>query len=174
MKHIIIRLVNDAGFVSYAIDEDTDGIFCHVELGVQDFTSSEPFKITSWIGARANGGVQERPFDYLKKVNREHRYAIPVRDEQYDKIMRAARAKIGTPYNFTDIIGLLFRKRGLTAKHKDICSQFTIEATESGGLYLLNVEPEAAHLITPDDIYKSYWLRGNLIYKYSSEEQHHA
>src|ERR1700731_4236172 len=98
MAYLKMRFVNSNGFVARSIDWGTDSIFDHAEIETET---------GSWIGAHDDGGVQDRPADYLKPI-RDYRYNIPCTDEQYEKAMAFARSKIGTPYNFLDIVGLLF------------------------------------------------------------------
>ena len=148
-----IRFVNSNGFIGSAIDWATNSLFDHAEIETETGT---------WIGAHDDGGVQERPADYMQPPpTRDYRYAIPCTDEQYAKAMAFARSKIGTKYNFADIAGLLLHDRKINNSHAVICSQFTLMAAESGGIYMLNVTPGYEYLISPETLHLSPLLRGN-------------
>ena len=145
-----IRFITERDFVSWAIRRVTFSEFSHVEIVSEDGRS--------YIGAHSDGGVQERPADYCLP-SFERRYAIPCSDAQLEKIMAYARSKIGTPYNFLDIVGLLFH-RNLTTKGRVICSMFVYLAALEGGIQMLNVLPEYANLVTPDSLHLSPLLVG--------------
>jgi uncharacterized protein YycO len=155
MASFKIRFVNSNGFFARAIDWATDSLFDHAEI------ESET---GSWIGAHDDGGVQDRPADYLKPT-REYRYAIPCTDEQYEKAMTWAKSKIGTKYNFSDIGGLLFHDRKLNNPHAVICSQFTLMAAQAGGIQMLNVLGGYEFLVTPETLHLSPLLIGNCTYR---------
>lgn len=155
MASFKIRFVNSNGFVASAIDWATDSLFDHAEIETET---------GSWIGAHDDGGVQERPADYLQPT-REYRYAIPCTDEQYEKAMTFAKSKIGTQYNFSDIGGLLFHDRKLNNPHAVICSQFTLMAARVGGIQMLNVLAGFEHLVTPETLHLSPLLIGNCTYR---------
>jgi hypothetical protein len=150
-----IRFVNSPGFVGSAIDWATNSLFDHTEC-----LSSTG----GWIGAHDDGGVQDRPFNYLDP-SREMRYAIPITDEQYAAGVAFDKAKIGTPYNFGDIAGLLFHDRGINTKHRLICSQFATDRAQAMGLQMLNVLPEFTYLVTPETLHLSPLLYGRCIYR---------
>ena len=99
MALLRIRFITEKGFVSWAIRSATFSEFSHAEIVSEDQKS--------YIGARSSGGVQERAANYCVP-SFERRYAILCTDAQLAKIMTYARSMIGTPYNFKDIIGLLF------------------------------------------------------------------
>jgi hypothetical protein len=156
MAYFKVRFINGAGFVADAIDFVTNSLIDHVEIETES---------GSYIGAHADGGVQDRPANYCTPTW-EKRYSIPCPDDQLQKIMSYARAKIGTPYDFTDIVGLLFHDRSLDSPHRLICSAFTFSAGVAGGLYLLNAEKEFAHLVTPETLHLSPLLIGNCTYSF--------
>jgi uncharacterized protein YycO len=159
VKYWRIRVINSAGFVSEAIDWATNSLWDHTEIGTESGT---------WIGAHDDGGVQERPANYCMPT-RERRYAIPVTDEQYEKIMGFARREIGTPYDFADIAGLLVHDRKIDAPHRFICSAFVTAAGMAGDVNLLNVEPGFEYLITPEAVHLSPLLIGNCTYVFPEE-----
>lgn len=159
MKHWIIRFINSSGFVTEAIDWATNSLWDHTEMADSDGSLA----INGWIGAHDDGGVQNRPADYCTPT-RERRYAIPVTEQEFAATMAFAKSKIGTPYNFADIAGLLLKARKINSVHRLICSQFVTEAGEAGGIRALNVEPGFEYLITPESLHLSPLLIGNCIY----------
>lgn len=146
MAFVIIRFINADDFVSRAIDFVTFSLWDHTEFGTPEGT---------WIGAHANGGVQERSAYYCRPT-REARYAIPCTDEQLVALMTWLRTKIGEEYNFSDIVGLLLRNRKLGENdHRTICSQLVIAGCSVIGKYLLNIEPEYDYEATPEMVHLS-------------------
>ena len=79
------------------------------------------------------------------------------------KIMAWARSKVGTPYDFEDIVGLLFH-HNLSTKGRMICSMFVYLAALQGGIEMLNVLPQYANLVTPDPLHLSPLLIGKSYY----------
>src|SRR5690348_272209 len=152
---ILIRLIRTPGIVQTAISWWTNSMFDHVEFGVRNPDGS----IHSWLGAHAQGGIEERIPNYCTPTL-DYRYAIPCSDIQYQQWLTSARARIGTPYNFADIIGLLLHNREFNKVGSDICSQFVVSELALVGIWLLNVEPDAMYLITPQSIYLSPLLIG--------------
>lgn len=144
---IRVRFILGDGFVSSAIARVTGSLFSHVEFGTPDGT---------WIGAHANGGIKERPWDYCKPF-REYVYDIPCTPEQEAAALVWMRSKIGTQYNMVDILGLLFQARAMHSPNRYICSQFCTE----GLLYIfgaprvLNVLANWSYRITPETLHLS-------------------
>lgn len=164
MKYLIVRVINSSGFVSEAIDKLTNSLWDHAEIGDGDGTREN---VTAWIGAHDDGGVQSRPLNYCTPT-RERRYAVPVTDGQWEKILTSARCKIGTGYDFWDIVGLALHDRKIHDNHRFICSAFVTWAAEQGGeeTMLLNVEPGFEYLITPEAVHLSRLLIGNCTYAF--------
>ena len=150
MAQIIVRFTNSSDFVGRAIDFVTSSLIDHIELGTKEGT---------WIGVRSDGGVQERPDGY-SKVTTDWRYPLECTDAQYNAIVVSARADIGTKYDYSEIIGLLFHSRCMYSPHKLICSRFAIAKLAEGGIHLLNVEPDFFYLVTPEMCHLSPLLRG--------------
>jgi hypothetical protein len=131
MSSITIRFIRDKGLVSDAIAFTTNSLFSHVEFGTPDGT---------WLGAHAGGdGIQERPADYCSPAL-EMVYAIPCTDEQVKGLLTWARSKVGTPYNYEDIIGLLVHDRLMNQRGRDICSEFCFVGLQQIGINMLNVQ----------------------------------
>ncbi len=155
---IIIRFIRTPGFVTSAICWVTASLFDHVEFGVE-----KDGKLVGWLGAHSSGGVQLRAVDYCKPTF-ERRYAYPVAPHEYLRWKAHAFSKIGTPYNFLDIAGLLLRMRKMTTKHRLICSQFCAWALHQAGVEALNVAPGYYHLVTPETLHLSPLWIGNEIH----------
>lgn len=149
--HLTIRFINERGLVSRLITWGSDSLFCHTEGLSRDGKS--------WIGAHAKTGIEGRPLDWCKPTL-EKRYAIPVTKAQYEAAMTFMETKVGTPYDYEDIVGLAIRKR-MAGKHRLICSAFMTEWLMAGGLRPLNVLEEFAYLITPESLHLSPLLIGN-------------
>lgn len=147
---IRIRFITDPGFVSAAIRDVTNSEFSHTEIVGESGDT--------YIGAHSDGGVEQRPLDYCKPTF-ERRYAVPVSLAQFRSAMDYAKSKIGTPYNFKDIAGILFHV-DLDARRRLICSQFVFDVFEAGGIKLLNVLPGYSHLVTPETLHLSPYLIG--------------
>ena len=151
MSAITIRFINSPGFVTSAINWVTNSLFSHVEFGTPEGT---------WIGAHSGAGIQERPANYCQP-SLNYIYDIPCSPKQAADLIANARAAIGTPYNYLDIIGLLFHTRTLTSPGRAICSQFCTEMLLEVGIRPLNVLPEYAYLITPETLHLSPLLIGH-------------
>jgi hypothetical protein len=155
MVYFKIRFINTSGFVSDAIDWWTSSLWSHAEIETETGT---------FIGAHSDGGIEERPADYCKPT-RERRYSIPCTQAQVDRIMLYARSKIGTKYNFADIVGLLFHDRKLNSSGKDICSVFVLVSAMQGNIHMLNVQEGFTYLVTPEMLHLSPLLIGNCTYE---------
>lgn len=152
---VTIRFIRTPGFVTDTICWVTTSLMDHVEFGTPEGT---------WIGAHSDGGVRERDADYCVPTQ-EWVYRIPCTTQQAEDLLTNARAAIGTPYNFVGIVGLLFHLRKLTKVGTIFCSQFCFYELDKVGIYVLNVLPAFAHLITPETLHLSPLLRGHLFRK---------
>ena len=157
MADLICRFIKTKDPIADGIAWWTNSEWDHFEFGTPDET---------WLGARAEGGVQERFATYCTPI-RERRYARTVTDEQLSLIMSRARAKVGTKYDFMDIAGLLLHNRWLSLHptDKEICSMYGTEMLLS--IYqardLLNVLPNFTPLITPEMLHLSpLWVESDL------------
>lgn len=154
MKTFTLRFIATAGFTSEAIKfvEGTSYI---------DHAEALNRTSTGYIGAHAGIGVQDLPLDWAKGIVWERRYAIPVTDEQYEAIMGFLESKIGTRYDYADILGILFHDRRIDNPRRVMCSALQYEALCTGGLAALNVLKEFAHLVTPETLHLSPLLIGH-------------
>lgn len=156
MAHFKMRVVNGSDFVARGIDWATNSLWDHAEIEDDD---------GGWIAAHAGSGVGKFPANYSTSA-RERRYSIPCTDEQYAKAMAYARSKIGTPYDYLDIVGILFHDRNFNSKSREICSMFVFEAAWAGGIEMLNCLPGYTQLVTPETLHLSPLLIGNCTYSY--------
>lgn len=151
---IRVRFVASNTLLSRAICKVTGSLFGHVEFGTPEGT---------WIGALGDG-IQERAPNYAVPA-REYVYEIPCSPEQQAQLLAWARSKIGTRYNFVDIVGLLFQNRTLHTPNRFICSQFCTEGLLEvfGAHRVLNVQREWAYRITPETLHLSPLFVGHLV-----------
>lgn len=156
MANLTIRFIFEPDFVSRLIGWETNSLWCHTEALSRDGQS--------WIGAHAGTGVQVRPLDYCKPT-RERRYAIPVHERAADAAYAWLDGKIGTPYNYTDILGLALHARIGITDHEVICSALMLQFMQQSGLEPLNCLPQYAALITPETLHLSPLFIGRCIYK---------
>lgn len=152
MAKITIRFVTEKDFISAAIRLETWSSFSHVEFVLDDGTT---------LGARSDGGVQIRPLGYTKFASEEW-YQIEVTDAEKKAILDAARAQVGKKYDYSDIMGILFR-RDWRAQDKWICSELVAYCFEKGGLPLVHAPLNRVNRITPGILYLSPWLDGNQV-----------
>lgn len=138
---IEIRFVDGTGPVSQFIKFWTWGDWSHVDI-----------KTTrGWLGARANGGVAIRPWNYTSYIKQEIR-TISLPDPQEQQIMDWFRTQINKPYDFLAIAGMPLRKDWRDDK-RWFCSELVMAGFEQAGINLLNTDK--LNRITPRDLYLS-------------------
>lgn len=59
-----------------------------------------------WLGARINGGVKIRPWNYIKPIC-EVQYDIETTKEQEEEFWKFVNAQIGKPYDWTAIVAFV-------------------------------------------------------------------
>jgi hypothetical protein len=155
MTDFKLRFITAPGFVSWSIRQVTFSEFSHVEM----LSSSGQ----SWIGAHAGTGVEARPLNYCVPTF-ERRYAIPVTDEQFAAGQAYMRSKIGTPYNYADIAGLLLH-RNITTRGRAICSQFGFDTFYAMRIVALNILPGYDFRATPDILHLAPILSGRCYFE---------
>lgn len=148
---LILRWIAESGFISGAIRYVTNSEMSHCEV----WTGS------SFISAYLDGGVHEQPPNYTSP-SWERWYAIPCTASQYKNAMDWAWSRIGTPYDKTDILGLLLHF-DISSPNGIICSWFCFEYLMAAGIQPLNVLEEFANLVTPDALHLSPVLIGRSI-----------
>jgi hypothetical protein len=158
-NYYAVRFIKGVGIASDIIAAETNSQWDHVELITRQWT---------YLGAQSRGfhdpgGVLERPADYCQTV-RERWYARECTANQEARIYGWARSKIGTGYNYSDILGLYFHNRSLNNPFEDICSQFVLEAVTQGE-WIANVLPSYDHLITPETLHLLDAWRDHCVYE---------
>jgi hypothetical protein len=153
-----LRFVAEKDWVSSAIKwyEGVGVGPSHVDLVLPDDT---------YLGARSDGGVRIRPADYIPAagIGWERRYAIPVEPEALAKMYVFARAQLGKPYDFSNILGFALHQNWDDAE-RWICSELALATAEAGGLWMLNVQPGFTHRIDPGRLHLSPMLIGRRYY----------
>ena len=154
MPYIAVRFIANHTFLSWSIRRLTGSLFSHVELGTPEGT---------WIGALADG-IKERPANYCHPF-RAYVYHIPCTTQEQAYLLLTARAKIGTPYNKLDIVGLALGLRGVVGSKGEICSWFgTQELIDTfGAKRVLNVLPGWEYRVTPEMLHLSPLFVGCLV-----------
>jgi len=138
---IEINFVDGTGPVSNFIEFWTWGDWSHVDI-----------KTTrGWLGARANGGVQIRPWNYCTFKKQETR-TITLPEEQEQHIMNWFTSQIGKPYDYMAVAGMPFRK-DWRDDSRWFCSELVIAGFQQAGIYLLNTDH--MNRVTPRDLYLS-------------------
>lgn len=146
MTNLTIRFIHGDDIVSGLIGYATDSLWTHVECLSRDGKS--------WIGAHAGTGVQARPLDWCKPT-REAVYAVPVTDEEAEAANTWLESRIGTPYNYADILGLAIHARIGMNRHEIICSAAMLEYLWKASQQPLNVLEGYEALITPETLHLS-------------------
>lgn len=168
MTGIPIRFITENDPISAAIRLVTFSEWSHVEIGPVP-SRDNPDRLV-YIGAHAQGGIQERPVDYCKP-SRERRYVIshneagvPCTEAQLAAVLASARKDIGVHYDLLNIGGLFLHNRGLHDASKEICSEWVFQKLWDGALIALNVLPGFSHLVTPEMLHLSTLLLRNCVY----------
>lgn len=161
MAAIVQRYLATRGFISQAIK--------YVE-GVSSIDHVECLnrKGDGWIGAHARIGVQDLPLNWADAsgIVWERRYSLGVTDAQYELIMGFLEANIGAKYDYADILGILFHDRQIEDAKRIMCSALQYEAMWTGGVQMLNVLAQFAHLVTPETLHLSPLLIGRCVYSF--------
>lgn len=133
-----VRFVNSSDIVGTLIDIVSDSDVDHVE-----FDSG-----TGWQGARDVGGVQNRPYDYMKPT-REFVFGVEVPDANYKIGIAWADNKIGTKYNFGAVVSDLLHDPSINQSGHLLCSQYIYGVARAMGLIPLNRQVIKPHNVTP-------------------------
>ena len=154
--YVKVRFVSESGFISDAIK----AVSRSPEISHVEFITPEG----NYLGARSEGGVQERKADYCKP-SWERRYAIPTLAETASEVLVQGRSKIGTKYDFSDILGLMFQNSSIHNPSKEICSEFVYSILNAQGFHCLNVLEDRGYLITPEMVHLSPMFIGRCYYE---------
>jgi hypothetical protein len=112
-----------------------------------------------YLGAHAQGGIQERPENYCTPVW-ERRYALPCTPEQAEGILAEGHEHIGEKYDFIDCLGLL-TQHDMHTKGRAQCAEFVFGLAFKHGIMMLNVDPARDFLVTPEMLHTSNLLIGH-------------
>ncbi len=159
-SYIKVRFISESGFISDAIKS----VSRSPEISHVEFITPEG----NYLGARSEGGVQERNADYCKP-SWERRYAIPTLATTASKVLEQGRSKIGTKYDFSDILGLMFQNASIHNPSREICSEFVYSLITSQGFHCLNVLEDRSYLITPEMVHLSPMFIGRCYYEGSTK-----
>lgn len=123
---IKFRFITDPGFSSWLIRWWSDSEYSHVDLALPDGT---------FLGARLDGGVQIRPNDYILPT-KELWLGLELGTDLESKIYDYAKSKIGTPYDWRNILSFGFDQDYHSGEHGYICSVFAYDILKA-----FNVQP---------------------------------
>lgn len=162
MQIYTLRFMATKGFVSNAIK------FVEGTVAYADHVEAKNRAGDGWIGAHAGVGVKDMPLDWTpqSEIVWERQYELHLTDEQYELAMGFLESKIGTPYDYADILGILFHDQNIEDPRRIMCSCLQYEALCTGGVMMLNVLKELAHLVTPETLHLSPLLIGNCTYSF--------
>lgn len=138
-KRLYYRLIKDPGIISSFICYYTWGDWSHTEFVFKE----------GYLGARFNGGVAVRAFDYIVPVKEEFRY-LELSEDNYNKAREFLYAQIGKPYDWRAIIGIGLRNDFYTNGKSWFCSEILMSGSQAASSPLLNIE--RVDRITPRDI----------------------
>lgn len=136
---IRIRLIRDPGIISAAICWWTWGRWSHVEID----------NGTGWLGARINGGVQVRSYNYCTPVAEEIR-TLSVTADQNQMFFQFARGEIGKPYDWLAIVGIILRLPLARSPYRWFCSEYVQACCVAAGVPAL--DSRSTYRVTPRDI----------------------
>lgn len=113
-----------------------------------DYSHVEFVLPEGYLGARVNGGVQIRPFDYVKPAKEVFAQVdLPAAKEW--AVLSYAKAQVGKPYDLGAIIGLVL-KQDWENKNAWFCSELVATAFDIAGCPIIN--SAQVDRITPRDI----------------------
>lgn len=141
----IVRFLTGTGLGSTAIQWWTSSPYSHVEFWTPN----------GYLGARYDGGVQVRPFDYTNFVAEEFReYVLPVDAEA--KLFSWLAQQIGKDYDWLAILAFPVH-RDWKSEDDWFCSELVAAAFTAAGFPILNPATKVSK-ITPRDVALSMLL----------------
>ncbi len=135
---ITIRCIAESNIESELIRYWTWDKYSHVEFVLPE----------GYLGSRLSGGIQIRPFDYIK-VSLEAILTLTLTPEAEDKILSWAKAQIGESYGWKDVVDEAVHEDILKPSSMD-CSHFVSKALSMGGIM---VTRKRFFQNTPADVY---------------------
>ncbi len=127
MPVITIRFCTEDNLYSVAIRVYTNSWCSHMEFGWDDNT---------WLGARFDGGVAIRAFNYCKPSH-QRICEVVVTDEQYAIWRKFCLDQLGKPYDWTAVCGIVLR-RDWREPDSWFCSELCCACLEAAHKPLLN------------------------------------
>lgn len=141
MAAIKLRFVTTSSPLSAAIRFAEDYRFSHVDAVTDN----------GYLGAHADGGVLERPFDYDKgSWTAQAFWSLSCSDLGLESWQAYLRGRIGRPYDFAAILGFVLRD-GLHDKLHVICSALQTMALREIGVFGFPLAVPA-HETSPRDL----------------------
>ena len=135
---ITIRCIAESNIESDLIQYWTWDKFSHCEFVLPE----------GYLGSRLSGGIQIRPFDYIK-VTREAILTLFLPKDREEAVMTWARAQIGEGYGWKDVFDEAFHDEILKPSGMD-CSHFVTLALSKGNF---SVTRKRFFQNTPADVY---------------------
>ncbi len=135
---ITIRCIAESNIESGLIRYWTWDKYSHVEFVLPE----------GYLGSRLSGGIQIRPFDYIK-VSLEAILTLTLPTEAEDKILSWAKDQIGESYGWKDVVDEAVHEDILKPSSMD-CSHFVSKALSMGGIM---VTRKRFFQNTPADVY---------------------
>ena len=138
---IKLRFLDNSGIVPALIKVFTWSQISHVEFALAD----------GYLGAVAPGGVQLRALDYTV-AKKEWFGVVSCPDEQAKVVIDFARAQIGKPYDYPQILGIILHQ-DWGNKRSWFCSELVFASFAQAGINLL--DREVSDRITPYELFCS-------------------
>lgn len=156
---IVSQFSTEAGIGSAAIRYLSDSSVSHVDLVIPEDMRVGMVRLKKgWLlGARVNGGVQQRPPNYAK-FTRKVQVGVQVPDV---KAAYAFAAKqLGKPYNKRAIFDFfLHRDRKFTPNQPAwFCDELNYQIVAAGGVLLLDTN-NPLNLTPQEELLSPYWKR---------------
>jgi uncharacterized protein YycO len=143
-KTIMLRFVEDSSITSRAIKFFSHGNWSHVDVMFTTLLGGKRL-----VGARINGGVMTRMWDY-KKFSKQMIITVPVSDEAWSKALNFLNAQIGKPYDWTAIAAFAFN-RDWRETDSWFCSELAAAYLQSANV-LPTKMADGVNKITPSDL----------------------
>ena len=142
---ITLQFVSDTGLAADVIQWYTRSVWNHVDIVMPDHTLT---------GARAEGGVQNRPANY-RRFARVKRFQTALSVEAEKEFYLCLAEQIGKPYDWTGIINFVVDRDWRNPDHW-FCSELVAWLFEKAGRPLLRVD--SADKVTPRDLTTSFLI----------------
>ena len=108
------------------------------------------------LGARLNGGVKIRNFDYMK-FSKVVKYKVDIPDDASKVAIQAAISQIGKPYDWRAVFSWLFFMREWDDPNKWFCSELIAWAIHQAHYSITNWSH--SKMVSPQDLLYSTMLK---------------